>query len=334
MTKRKNNRIRLHIESLSIQPKVFQIDAALYERVARRHAKIAAKVDTSISFDCERFDEGIADAQVFVGWRFPKERLREKAKALRMVHATGAGIEHLLPLDWLPDGAVLTNNRGVHGPKAGEFALMALLMLHNQMPDIIAAQRKHAWDRYFSTTLAGQTLLIVGVGQMGGAAARMAKRNGLNVLGIRRSGRAHRYVDEMGATADLRRLLPRADFVLVTTPLTKETRRMIGRAEFDLMKPTAGFINMGRADVVDYDALAAKLRAGALRGAVLDVFSPEPLPADSPLWDTPRLIITPHCSSDDVERYAEHTLDIVFENIGRIMQGKRPRNLVRGELEY
>jgi glyoxylate/hydroxypyruvate reductase len=334
MARGKNGRFRLHIESLRAQPKLFQIDPALYERVARKYPKIAKKVDATISFDGERFDEGIKDAQVLVGWKFPKEQLRERAKALKLVHATGAGVEHLLPLDWLPDGAVLTNNRGVHGPKAGEFALMAILMLHNYMPNIVAAQHKHAWDRYFSTVLAGHTLLVVGVGQMGGAAAQAAKRNGLRVLGIRRSGKKHRYVDEMGTSDDLHRFLPRADYVLVTAPLTSETRHLIGRAEFDKMKPEAGFINMGRANVVDYDALCAVLRGGKLRGALLDVFAPEPLPSNSPLWDTPRLIITPHCSSDDVERYAERTLDIVFANIERLMQGKSPRNMVRAELEY
>ena len=107
----------------------------------------------------------------------------------------------------------------------------------------------------------------------------------------------------MWKPADLDRLLPRADIVLVTVPLTRETRQLIGKRELDLMKPEAGLINMGRARVVDYDALAAKLTRGELSGAILDVFDPEPLPADSPLWTTPHLLISPHVSSDDVVSY-------------------------------
>src|SRR5262249_23123324 len=151
--------------------------------------------------------------------------------------------------------------------------------ISNRIPSMFTAQREGRWHRIFTTPIKGKTLLIIGVGAMGGTAAARAQRLGMHVLGIRRSGRPHRHVDEMGTPAGLERLLPGADIVLVTVPLTRETRQLIGKRELDLMRPEAGLINMGRARVVDYDALAAKLTRGELSGAILDVFDPEPLPA-------------------------------------------------------
>jgi phosphoglycerate dehydrogenase-like enzyme len=132
----------------------------------------------------------------------------------------------------------------------------------------------------------------------------------------------------------LEQVLPRADFVLVTTPLTSETKNLLGRRELNLMRPGAGLINLGRARVVDYDALREKLTAGELGGAVLDVFDPEPLPSDSPLWETPNLVITPHVASDDEEQYMPRTLDLVFDNIHRYLSDRPLRNRVRRHLGY
>ena len=129
-------------------------------------------------------------------------------------------------------------------------------------------------------------------------------------------------------------VLGRADFVLVTTPLTPETRNLLDRRRLDLMKPTAGLINMSRAGVVDYQALAAKLCEGSLAGAILDVFDPEPLPGDSPYWNTPNLIATPHISSDDEVSYAPLTLDLFFDNAARYSEGRPFRNRVRPRLGY
>jgi phosphoglycerate dehydrogenase-like enzyme len=138
----------------------------------------------------------------------------------------------------------------------------------------------------------------------------------------------------MYGPADLDRVLPRADIVLLTVPLTAATRQLIGKRELDLMKPDAGLINLARARVVDYDALGAKLARGELSGAILDVFDPEPLPPDSPLWTMPNVVMTPHVSSDDVERYMPRTLDLVFANVSRYLAGRPLTNRVRPEREY
>jgi phosphoglycerate dehydrogenase-like enzyme len=312
---------------------VFEATPRRVAEALARHPRLKDRLRITIGHDGDIIEREIATADAIFAWNFDRRNLAERAPRLRWVHAHGAGVSHLMPLDWLPRGAVLTNSRGVHGPKADEYTAMALLMLNNNLPRSVTNQRKARWEQPFNTGIAGKTLLILGVGNVGGGAARWAKRFGLTVLGIRRSGKRHPHVDEMHRPSVLHRLLPRADFVLVTAPLTAETRHMIGARELDLMKPGAGLVNYSRANLVDYAALAKRLKAGKL-SAILDVFDPEPLPRASPLWKLPNLIITPHCSSDDKEQYTPRTLDLVFANMERFIEGKPLLNRVDPRLQY
>ena len=132
----------------------------------------------------------------------------------------------------------------------------------------------------------------------------------------------------------LNHVLAEADFVIINTPLTPETKGMIGKKQLQKMKPGAGLINLGRGPVIDHEALTASLTSGHLGGAILDVTDPEPLPADSPLWDVPNLIITPHISSDDDVSYAPLTLDLLFDNLRRYIAGKPLKNRVNPRLGY
>lgn len=327
-------RIRLHIENVREMDLVYKITEDRYAAAAARHKTLARRIDVTVAEDAKGFDKAIADADILVGWRFNRENLAERAPNLKWIHMTGAGIEHVLPLEWLPAGTVLTNNRGVHRPKAQQFTMTALLMLNERIPALVTEQYKAKWTRIYATAIEGKTALIIGVGMMGDAAARAARQLGLKTIGVRRSGTPNRYIDEMHTPDRLAELLPRADFVLVNAPLTDETEGMIGRAELELMQPSAGLINMGRARVVDYKALATKLRKREISGAVLDVFDPEPLPKTSPLWKVPNLIMTPHVSSDDDDNYGPLTADLVFENIGRWVAGKVLKNVVDRTLQY
>ena len=153
---------------------VFQISPEQYEAAAARHRGLAARVDATIAWDLASFDEAMRTAEVLIGWRFPREDLARRAPRLEWIHMTGAGIEHIMPLDWLPPGAVVTTNSGVHAQKAGEFAAMAMLMISNRIPSMFTAQREGRWHRMFTTPVRGKTLLIIGVGAMGGAAAERA----------------------------------------------------------------------------------------------------------------------------------------------------------------
>lgn len=328
-------RIRLHIENW--YPRLhalFSVTPKRYAEARRRHPELARRLRATIGVNFESFEANIHAAELLICPTLPTEDLARRAPRLRWIHCTGAGIDRLLPLDWLPPGVSLTNNSGVHEEKAGEFAITAVLMLNNGIPRMVTNQRDAAWRQVFTTPIGGKTLAILGVGRMGGAAARHAKRFGMRVIGLRRSGRPHRYVDEMFAPGRLDHVLTQADFLLTTLPLTSATRGLIGRRELDKLKRGAGVVNFGRAGVMDYRALAAKLRRGELGGAVLDVFEPEPLPASSPLWGTPNLIISPHCSSDDLEQYIPLTLDLFFRNFGRYLAGRPLLNRVSRRLEY
>lgn len=328
------DRVRLHVKNNRQGEEVFRMTPERVAAAAARRPNVAGRVDTVIDFDLDRFEESIATAHALVTWDLPTADLARRAPDLRWIHIIGAGVEHLRPLDWLPPGVVLTNNRGVHAEKTAESALMAVLMLNNRIPAYVTDQRHRRWAPAFAEPIAGKTVVLVGVGEMGGAAARAFKRAGLRVLGVRRGGRPRRYVDRMVGPDRLHEMLAEADFVHVTTPLTEETRHLIDARALDAMKPGAGLVNFGRGPVVDVVALAERLRDGRIGGAILDVHDPEPLPPHSPVWDVPNLIVTPHVSSDDEAAYVPKTLDLVFDNLGRLLAGKPLRNRVRPALGY
>jgi len=329
----KTRPIHLHIENCSALGHVFEVTPKRVSDALARQPRLKGKLEITIGRDGDRFERAIRTADALFAWDFDRKDLARRAPRLRWVHAHGAGVSHLMPLDWLPRGAVLTNSRGVHGPRADEYTAMALLMLNNGLPRTVWNQRRARWEQVFNTSVATKTLLIIGVGHVGGGAAKWAKRLGLHVIGIRRTGRPHRHVDEMHTAEALRRLLPRADFVLVSAPLTDATRHMIGARELALLKPGAGLINYSRANLVDYGALLERLESRELM-AILDVFDPEPLPRSSPLWKAPNLIITPHSSSDDREQYTPRTLDLVFRNLVRLIDRKPLLNRVDPVLQY
>ena len=323
----------LHFETRANKPSVFLMTPALV-RSAIRRAKPAPGLRWTLGSDLKDL-AWLATARGLVTSNdlindpaFPKDRLATVAPALRWIHIIGAGIEPLLPLGWLPPRVVLTNNSGVHVKKTGEFATLALLALCFRLPALITHQHTATWHPIFTPSIVGKTVLVVGLGDMGGAAARSAQQLGMRVLGLRRSAGAHRHVAVMLSPKPLRRGLAQADFVVVATPLTPATHHLIDAAAIAAMKPGAALVNIGRAGVVDYAALSGALRGGHLSGAILDVFDPEPLPASSPLWRVPNLIITPHCSSDDLDEYLPLTMDLVFANLARLRGGRRLKNVV------
>lgn len=328
------DRVRLHVKNNRAGEVVFRITPERLAEAGARAPRIADRVDSLIDWDLDRFAESMRSAHALVTWDLPTDSLAATAPNLKWIHIIGAGVEHLRPLDWLPPGVALTNNRGVHAEKTAESALMAVLMLNNRIPAYFSDQRQHRWAPEFATPIAGKTVAVIGVGEMGHAAARAFKTVGLRVLGVRRGGKGRRFVDRMAGPEDLHSVLAEADFVHITLPMTEETRGLIDAAALDALKPGAGLINFGRAPVLDHLALADRLVDGRIGGAVLDVHDPEPLPADSPLWDVPNLILTPHVSSDDDTSYVPKTLDLVFDNLGRLLDGRPLRNRVRPKLGY
>ncbi len=329
-----NEKLKILIENESGLGPVFEIDPGRFEEACARHPDVAARIEAKFSVDCSAFENEIAQSDVLIGWAFPHRELRAKAQRLKWIHLTGAGVNHLAPFDWVPEKVRVSNNRGVHAPKAAEFGALAALMLVQRIPEIADQQLKRDWRLTYSPSIVGLTAGIVGVGNMGGAVAESCKRLGMRVLGTRRGAQPHPAVDEMFGPSGLDRLLAESDVLFLCTPLTGETRALIGTAALARMKRGAGLVNMARGAVVDTPALIAALESRHLSGAILDVFDPEPLPAESPIWSTPNLIVSPHCSSDDAVAYVPRTLDLIFDNIRALLAGTPLRAQVDLKLEY
>jgi phosphoglycerate dehydrogenase-like enzyme len=329
--------MRIHFETRASKPRVFHLNEEVIEAAKRRHG---LDIQTTLGSDLAdmswlgRTHALVTSNDVIRDSKFPIASLAGAAPNLRWIHIIGAGIEPLLPLDWLPSSVILTNNSGVHAEKARESATMVLLMLNARMPAILTNQRNGVWEQIFTPTIKGKTALIIGVGEMGGAVAAAARGLGLKVLGIRRSGLPHPNVDEMFAIDQLDRVLGLADFVVLAAPLTSATRGLLDRQRVGRMKHGAGLFNFGRAGLLDHAALLEALEEGRISGAVLDVFDPEPLDEASPLWQGPNVLLTPHVTSDDLEGYLPKTLDLVFENVRRLEHGQALRNVVDRAREY
>ncbi|MCG8548474.1 MAG: D-2-hydroxyacid dehydrogenase [Alphaproteobacteria bacterium] len=326
--------MHLHIDSVRAKPPHMHLTPELYQTAAARHPDLAKTLEVTYSWDNEGFADFMKSADILFAQRFPTEDLATVAPNLKWINVPSAGIEYLMPMDWLPESVVLTNISGTHAPKAAEFVTMAVLMLNARLPAVIANQRDARWEQLFSTRVAGKTVTIVGLGNMGRAAARSLRSMGVQVRGVRRSAAPDDDVDEIFATDALADALDGADFLVVAAPLTAETRGMIDAAMLDRLKPGAGVVNIGRGPIIDYDALSERLESGRLGGAVLDVFAPEPLPADSPLWGVRNLVVTPHISSDDAAQYLLRALDIFFDNLQRYLDEAPMRNVIDRDLGY
>lgn len=342
MTKEK--KVKVHIKNNHASPDtfpptiegeaVFTITPERFRAAASHYPQVAERLDVFFDWDLDHFEESMATAEVLVTWDLPIDNLASIAPNLRWIHIIGAGVEHLCPMNWLPEGVTVVNNRGAHAAKAGEYGLMAILMLHNHMPKIIANQRNAYWESLYSTPITGKTLLVIGVGNIGAAAAKHCKMVGMKVFGVSRHGHPVDGVDEMYTTQSLDTVLPQADFVFMATPHTAETDNLLNRNRQALMKPGAGIVNVGRAATMDYQALEENLYSGHFSAAILDVFDPEPLPSDSTLWTVPNLIVTPHVSADDGDSYVPLTLDLVFQNMKRYLANEPLINVVNPDLGY
>jgi phosphoglycerate dehydrogenase-like enzyme len=336
--------IKLHIKNNHAAPDtfpstpesepVFTISMDRYRAVAERYPELATRLEVFVDWDTDHWIESMRDAEVLLTWDLPTENLAEIAPRLKWIHCIGAGVEHLCPMDWVPAGVTITNNKGAHADKAGEFALMAVLMLHNKMPAILSNQRSSTWNSLFSTPIAGKTVGLIGVGSIGGGAATQLAKLPVQIIGVSRHGRPHPQVHEMVAMQQLDAVLPRMDYIFASLPSTPETRGLFDRERLESLKAGAGIVNVGRGSTFDYQALADLLVDGHLSGAIIDVFDEEPLAPDSPLWKTRNLVVTPHVSADDGDSYVPITLELFFDNLRRYQAGEPLRNVVRPELGY
>lgn len=333
--------MHVHFESLSSNPKTFQIEPDHIEDAIRRFPAQSKEVATSYGRDLAGLRDWGPQAEALVTAfnvltqpDFPLRNLSKSMPNLRWIHLTSAGIDKVLPLDWLPPGVVLTNSSGIHGRKAREYAFMSLVALNMRLPQLVSQQHRAEWKQLFTPSIAGRTVAVVGLGALGSAAAEAAKHLGMTVLGVRRGAEPHPGVDELFPFSRINEALARADMVYVAVPLTPETRHLIGANAFAAMKPGVGIVNVSRAAVVDYQKLGEHLSSGRVGGAILDVFDPEPLPSSSPLWSLPNVVMTPHVGMDELEDYIPRALSLFFESIPVFQSGARLPTMIDRTLGY
>ena len=236
-----------------------------------------------------------------------------------------------IPVDRLADGGVRLCNQDLHGPTVAEHALGLALALSRRLPTFRSAQRDHRWDRDVgvrTTDWAEKQLTVVGLGSIGEAVARRADGFGFVVSGTKRTPSTYSGVLSQSSVYPpkrLRDLLPRTDVLVLAVPLTDETRGLVDAAAIDALPDDAVVINVARGPVVDQTALLEAIRDGRLSGAGLDVFPEEPLPADSPLWEMDRVIVTPHVGMH-TDRFADRFSTLVLDNYDRLKAGDDLRN--------
>jgi glyoxylate/hydroxypyruvate reductase A len=251
--------------------------------------------------DEARWREYLARAEVLFDFDFTNlDRLLELAPRVRWIQATSAGIGQLLVRTGLVHSQVaFTTASGIHAVPLAEFCLWALLGYVKDAPRLAREQAAHHWERYCGRELRGMTAGIVGLGRVGREVARLCRACGMRIIATRRTIRADdaEAVDELVPADALPRLLGVSDAVILCVPHTPETERMLGARELRAMKRGAYLINIGRGALIDEPALIEALREGHLGGAALDVFATEPLPAASPLWHMPNVIVSPHSAS-------------------------------------
>lgn len=252
--------------------------------------------------DCARLDLAFFSSDVFPVHSRQFFSTVRKAPSLQWLHVFNAGVDHPIYTEMLQRGVRLTTSAGSTAVPIAQTAITGLLMLARNFPRWLRGQRERRWDPMrvpdFPPDLVGQTMLVLGLGSIGAEIARLARVLGLKVIGLRRSPRRDADpVDEMHPPQKLAELLPRADWLVIASPLTAETRGLIDAGMLARLPRGAGLLNIARGEIIDETALVAALREGRLRGAYLDVFEKEPLPADSPLWELPNVVISPHNSA-------------------------------------
>lgn len=255
---------------------------------------------------------------------------------VRWIHSMWTGVETMLLPELVAHPAPLTNGRGVFREALADWTVAVMLHFSFDFPRVLRQQAAGVWGPFVAESLRGKTLGIVGYGGIGSAAAQRARAFGVRTAALRRRPELFEQsslVDDTFLPAQLNDLIAASDYLLLSTPLTAETKGMIGAAQIAALKPTAVLINVGRGPVVDENALIAALAAGRIRGAALDVFEQEPLPAGHPFYTLPNVFLSPH-TADRVEDFPGPALSAFLENLDRFRKGDALMNLVDRHAGY
>ena len=339
-----NKKIKIHVKnnhwshgsfpSDAEGEKNFTITKEHLDQALKNFPEIKEKVKIFVDWDEENFKTSMSNSDILLAWNFSTTNLKKIAPNLKWIHLISAGVEHLFPLDWMFEGLVLTNSSGAHAKKAGEYGLMSILMLQNHMTKIITNQKDKKFVSLFSNPVAGKTVVLVGTGTLGSSMARLVAPLGANIIGVNKRGKNVEGCSRVVTIDKINTVLPEADFLYLAVPETPETKNLISKERLNMLKPTCGIVNIGRQSVMDYEVLSEKLKKNEIAGAILDVFTLEPIEKNSKLWDIPNLVITPHVSSDDNGNYVKLTLDIFIKNLKLFIENKELSNQVDKKLGY
>jgi phosphoglycerate dehydrogenase-like enzyme len=279
-----------------------------------------------------------ADAAVILQWSGTPELLRAalaSCREVRWIHSRAAGVDNLLFPEIERSEVLLTNGRGIFSASLGEFVLAAILYFAKDLRRMVRNQMAERWEPFDIEEIDGQTVGIVGYGDIGHAVASRVKPLGMRVLATKRHppASADPLVEHFYRPEERGEMMAGCDYIVATAPLTAETRHMIGEAEFAVMKPSAVVINVGRGAVIDEAALVSALAAKRIKGAALDVFEHEPLPSGHPLYKLENVLLSPHCA-DHTADWQDQAMRFFLEQYQRFQKGEPLRNVVDKRLGY
>ncbi len=280
----------------------------------------------------------VKDATVILQWSGTRELLRETfalCPKVRWVHSRAAGVDNLLFPELVNSTVPLTNSSGLYSASLGEFVLAAILYFAKDLRRMVRNQTAGVWEQFDVEEISGRTVGILGYGDIGKAVASRVKAMGMRVLATKRHVPASTdpLVEHFYTPEKRREMIPLCDYVVASAPLTDETRHMISDAEFAVMKPTAVVINVGRGPVIDEAALLRALIAKRIKGAGLDVFEHEPLPAGHLLYKLENVLLSPHCA-DHTADWQEQAMRFFLEQYGRFDRADPLKNVVDKRLGY
>jgi D-2-hydroxyacid dehydrogenase (NADP+) len=263
----------------------------------------------------------IEKADILLAFRISDD-LMKKAKNLKWIQSLATGVDYMLNLPSLRKEVLLTSTRGIHGPQMSEIAFLHMLALNRNYPQVVRNQEREAWERWPGKLLYRKKVGIFGVGTIGMELAGKCKAFAMTTYGIDIFMRELDCIDHFYGPEDILKVAAEIDYLIVVAPYTPETKNIINRKVFAVMKPTAFFINIGRGELVEEEALIDALNSGKIAGAALDAFIQEPLPKGHPFWKTKNLNITPHVGGmSDI--YVDQALAIFEPNLQKFLSGER-----------
>ncbi|KAL7503858.1 hypothetical protein ACHAXN_001935 [Cyclotella atomus] len=255
--------------------------------------------------------------------REPLVELLQKFPSVEWVHTRSAGIDFIASKGLAESDVTLTNAKGMFSSTLAEYCMMACSYFAKDLPRLMRQKKDVNWEQYPVSELRGSTLGVIGYGDIGRACAKLAKAYGMRVVGLKRNAASFNDAncDHMYGVDGLNELMSEADYVLISTPLTEQTRGMISKEALSHCKQSAVIINVGRGPIIDEDALIEALDSGKIKGAGLDVITVEPLPKTSPLWKLENVLLSPHNMDMTLTFMTESTEFFVKENLPRFLRG-------------